>query len=173
MFRGLQLVSDTRCDHPALASPYSLKSITHPILLNALDLWREMAPDGVLARSRHPLRDVLMEPRLVPERMCVICVTRDDPLDWPILMDGRGFQYRRDGKPLATQVRDLPWPPLALATAATYPEIVKSRKPAVHRLSLAEPGRVVIYDRVALPSSKRPGAPVDMLLTISVNVFRT
>ena len=173
MSQILQLADNIRYDHPALASPYRLESITHPILLNALALWQEVAPDGVLARSDHPLRDVLMEPRLVPERMCVICVTKDDPLDWLILMDGRGFEYRRDGKPLATQVRDLPWPPLARATADTYPEIVRSRRPAVHRLSWADPGRVVIYDRLAFPSSKRLGDPVDMLLTISVNVFRT
>ncbi|HEV7373037.1 helix-turn-helix transcriptional regulator [Arenibaculum sp.] len=159
--------------HPTLASRYPVGDIGDPQLLQVLDFWREHAPEGVLHRSRRDIRLLLDDDRIPTGRLCIIQVTAGDPLDWPILFHGQ-FKTWKDQpeRTLAGQVRDHPYPAVARATAATYLDLIDEAAPMVHRITLVEDDHVVAYDRLALPCSHRPGDPIDMIITVSVDLVR-
>jgi hypothetical protein len=157
---------------PALATRYPIEQVVDPTLRSALVLWREVAPSGVLVRAEHSLEAVLTDPRLNSARATVIQMIGPDPLDWPIVYHGWGFaDWRAGNRPPAYRVGDLPWPAIARATAAAYPDLIAQAVPMVHRISLFDDGHAVVYDRLALPCSHCPGDPVGMIVTVSVDLL--
>lgn len=155
---------------PALASRYPVGQVADPTLLSALALWQEVAPTGILYRSEIAIDDVLMDPRLNRARATVIQTIGSDPFEWPIVYHGWGFaDWRTGARPPACRVGELPWPALARATAESYADVLTARSPVVHRLSMFSPGLVIIYDRIAFPSSRAQGSDIDTLLTVSAS----
>lgn len=170
---GLRPAPAERPRHPTLASRYPAEDVGDPRLLQVLDFWKEHAPGGVLHRSRYGIRLLLEDARIPNDRLCIIQVTAEDPLDWPILFHGH-FKTWKDqaDRALAARVRDHPYPAIARATAATYPDLIAQAVPMAHRISLFDGEHVVVYDRLALPCSHCPGDPIDMIVTVSVDLFR-
>lgn len=137
----------------AVIAGYPLEAMSSPTLVSAFVRWMEIAgEDGIFRLGEHGSEETIWrEPLIATHRSTLVLVDDGPPSEWRFARIGDGLDFFTHARFRSRKIGDFPSPSILKAMTDDYLKLIRSRRPAVCRVSGMGHAGETMFDRLWLP----------------------